>query len=474
MSFLYNEENYNSIINSAFPKKVAQQAAPAPVDPSLVQRLADRLNAELSPAAGDKFTPNVAGQAGVDLKYDDLKFDNLLKFLADNKLKFGPADKDRIVFTKDEFNNALPTDLAQQDKENYDALGNYYINPPALIDYIKYLQGKLSAQNNPLVNARLRLLADQVNQSLPGANLSRQPGKDSTIAPEFKDIDELDKVDNTFSPKYGVKDGANSLTVGDLKNKEALNAWLQGHQAQVVTYDAKGMAHEELYAKAKDIKAAWAAILKALYDRASRLRELATSAELAKKYDYYKKLLAGLGATGEVGAGQGTGPTQNANFSNQPGEAGTAAWEQIVDVLPLGNDINLFRINEFFDKVQSIYGSSQNQDFLRIINSYINSAKTSMTNLDSITNNMKIIKENTLPKDFAYFLKGSTAAYQPAINLLYSIINNTRQVIATIAGRVPEGLSDVKQKMNNQTDFYYGKNRGLLEDLTRQSSQIAR
>lgn len=465
MSFLYDENTYNDIVKSAFPK--LGQAAPTPLNPALLPKLVRRLDAEMSPVQTDTFSigkgdeaTGAAPEAGAGLTLNDLTVDNLVKFLSDHKIMFSTGGpKERIVYSEGDF-ATVPADQ----KQYFDKVGAYMVNPTLFANYVKYLQGSLTKKNNPLINARLKMLIDDVNNKFPDAGLSRTQKPETS---EFPDNTELDKVNNVFDSKEAVGDGNIPLTVGDLKNKEAFNRWLQTHQAQVVTHDDKGGVLKELYAKAKDLDAAWNAILNSLYERAQRLRRLATTTDLAKKYDYYMSLLSNLGARGHGGSGAaGGGPTQQVGYG-QTGGMQQQDFEHILSSLPLGNDINLTRIQGFFDTIKESYKDPRS---LPVINSYISAASTAMDNLKQITNNLFIVPENTVPKDFAMMLKGSTANYGPAINLLYVILNNTRQVIATIASTYPQLAQS--QELKDQINFYYGRNRAFLGDLLRDANQI--
>jgi hypothetical protein len=463
MSFLYDKKVYSDIVERAFPK--LGQQAPTAINPALLPKLVRRLDAEMSPVQTDTFSigkgdeaTGAAPEAGAGLTLNDLTVDNLVKFLNDHKIMFSTGGpKERIVYSQGDFQT-----IPQDQKEYFDKVGTYMVNPVLFANYVKYLQGNLAKKNNPLINARLKMLIDDVNNRFPDAELSRTQKSET---PDFPDNMELDKVNNVFDSKEPAGDGAVPLTVGNLKNKEALNGWLQAHQAQVVTHDDKGGVLKELYAKAKDLDAAWDAIINSLYKRAARLRKLANTQDLVKKYDYYMSLLANLGAKGGPGTSTYGGPTQQAGY-NQSNGMQQQDFEKIVGSLPLGNDINLTRIQGFFDVIKGNYKDPRS---LPVINSYISAAQDAMNKLGQIANNLYIVPENTVPKDLAMRLN-RTADYGPAINLLYVILNNTRQVIATIASTYPQ-LAQT-QTLQDQVNFYYGRNRAFLGDLLRDANQI--
>jgi hypothetical protein len=234
--------------------KEAQAVIPPPpaVD---VHALAQKLVRNLKRTMGGGLSEISGGGAANISTLGNLS--SLLKTLADNKIRI---DGDRAAFTKAEYDSLSPdekeglsffTAETLREADNRLTGVDYYVNVPALSNYLRHLhsvgkdqEGKGQIHSGKLLQVMTTNLLKKVD---PEADIAPPappkpevaPLDDATIVDSFGS-----KVFDEKAPLEGVEMPLGrapfTLRLGDLKSRTTLDAWLHEGTSYVVIYDAQG------------------------------------------------------------------------------------------------------------------------------------------------------------------------------------------------------------------------------------------
>lgn len=224
-----------------------------------VQELAKKLVSNLSRTMESGISEITSGVGKIDaIPSHFTSLSALLKFLADSKIAI---DGKRIAYTDVEFaslpdeekrNLGTITGETMQEVDNRQVGSDYWVNTSALADYLQHLQARGAkdeasgaVQRGKLLQALASNLLKKVQHPSIGAEVSAEPKPiESAPIPDATQVDSFGLL--TFDERNpladeGVAPGqGKTLSLGDLKSRSALDAWLKENTAWVVVYDAQG------------------------------------------------------------------------------------------------------------------------------------------------------------------------------------------------------------------------------------------
>jgi hypothetical protein len=497
MTFLYEQDVLKSLASAL--TKEAQQPGPIGNEIQVAKKLVARLAREVG---GVPEAPNVSAETPtpVGLNTENLQnIGNLLKFLDDNQVKvdgarvaFDQAESEKLQEGEQNKLSPVTINVSRDAATRKWNTADYYVNLPALIKYVTYLQNKAKQEDNKVLSVLIGKLIDQVNTVKPDSGLSRNPksvpGKNVNEVSDDTIIDSFGKVFDSKS--LTVDNGGYVMYAKDLKNKESLNAWMMSNpEAQVITYDKSGRKSGVKYSDSLVDKCV---IINALYKRAVNLSNNSQSAKDTEKYSYYIKRIQEIGTTVVGPNGQvctvgsaytskpGTGgDTELAGYQTNKDQAGTGGGNinttaqigRIISELPLSiEDVNLDRIFSFTNELNTLISGSQGAaagDRNNRIRGYINDLGQKTAALKSLTkHNAAIFPTNISAQEFASMLK-NPANYLPALEGLATVVNLVRMVVA-------EFYSAYKNQIAGMSDQYKQLLRGQIGTNRDDSSIYAR
>lgn len=461
MSFiLENNDLINILLKQA-------QAADASI---VAKKLLNKLEKQYSNTPN---TANISSEIPTSLNVSDLQsIGKLLQFLDNNKVKLNGirlaySDKEYETLPEEE-QAKLATISVNMSRDAATRKWNeadYWANLGALVPYVKYLQEKAVAMEKSgdaqgqVLRVMVGKLIDSINTIKPDSGLTRQKQKSTPENPNvLSDDTVLDdfnvKTFDAKSPYDGHGSNQVKLYAKDLKNREALNAWLmggEGGEAKIVSYDSSGPQTVEF----TNEKANPCIMINVLYLRAKRWLQLSKSTEDTKKYNYYLSKISELapvftdsdGKACTVGGsssqslitalipGEKEGPASPAGSAPQ---LSPAVAQQIISTLPFSiREIDFQRIRSFFDSLSQLMEAAAPDTAIGKLAPTIN-AKTAATNSlmtqfsNTYTSGDTIIPLGQTPMQFVSMLKDKITPgkqFFPALRLLTTILDNTRQII---------------------------------------------
>lgn len=442
MSFLQDPKIYKSIVDGAI--KTAQER-PRPIDVNVVARkLSDNLSRELSNSAPAE---NITSAGNVGITMDNLySLPTLLQFLSQNKLKVSGK---QIVYTKDEA-AAIP------DASGLSQIDEYFVDADALSKYMNHLQEKAKADDNALLQTSLVTLIDQINTTIPNANIGKKKEKSTPESPNvLPDTTVLDRFQKKiFDPKNPMAHTGNDhlLFASNLKSAGALNAWLRdAGEATVVMYNNNQPTPVSFFSQ----NANRCIVPQVLYKRALQFYNTGDE-DQRRVYSHYMKRVQEL-------VGQFTGPNneactleyvapsteQGAGAAAAPGGPGGVTDTQLVQSVPLRmRDLSFQRIKFFFDQYKKFNRAELNPG----IQTAINNAVQGMQYVSAVLTNpgMDLFNLNASAAEINDLVKppvGNVSHYLQFLNYLESILVNTGYVIRSLQSAF--GEKDIGRELQN-------------------------
>ena len=366
MSFIYEVFNDATLAKIL---KIAQTTIPT-VDARfnfIASKLVDKLSDELSPAGqGQQQVSSGTGRA--ELKIDNLHdLNSLASFLLSEGIKI---DNQQIAFST----------IPEGTNQSFVNINNIFLDKGLLVKYVQYLQKLIptlkskSDNEGTAVELAVNNLITQINNIVKDTGLqSKKPGEAVSIA----DSTVLDSFGSKiFDPNYYYADNGNyTLTAGDLKSQQTLNAWLQKTPEANVVMNGKTVAYSFPGSNKCDI-------VRSLYLRAQNKLQLSKTNEEKNNSKYYIDRMKDIGPSFvgpdgkacSLSSSTGQGQSQQeqtsggaaAAWQGKPGsqEQQTAAIEianELIqpNALPLSTtDIDFDRIRNFINKYKQIVADS--------------------------------------------------------------------------------------------------------------------
>lgn len=419
MTFLYEDSKLiDRLLKAAeeFEKKFSKQGQATPATPQPLANLSallGNLREQLNPSLAKPGDFNPTSKVALDSEHMD-SLGDFVKWLdtsgrKDISVKVNPERTNRpseeFWFCKIEPSTAIIVPMARPDRSPV----AYWINPQALKQYLLTLQGDEKLKTNVIFQVQLLKLIQDANKQLD-LDLSEQYKEPEKVLP---DTTVLDSVPKDLDPQQWATPGPVQLTVGDLKNSAALNAWLSGKSISIkVNGRGLGFNHPEYD---------HCAILKILNQRVGFNASRATSVEGQQMAAAYGQKVKAIAA--EIQCNLGDQPQQPGEKPGQPGQGGglAAASPQILMQLS-----SLRPFNSQFISLQEI------SKFLELYGQYANDANVSqmISKLQFTINKFKsdtqmgsdtIQLYNLTTGQFKGMLKNPATAYTTAA-LLYDIV----------------------------------------------------
>ena len=268
MSFILNDKQLRDLLVSLGAKDISKFAQSK--DPktlinveaySLANKLLQDLQSQLSPGTLSNVGTTNPNKFGADFSIKNARnIGDFVNWIADNKLTWNGkpfawkanesniAPKDAWVFSA--YTAVRDRDAASQLKTDV-----AYASKNELVQFIMALRDTEENKNNPVMQAAIGALIDQINKAVPGTIDSKTPAvvqfKDDTVVDGFNG-----NVLYTNNPYLGLSgneaplfEGSNTkLTYANIKSPSALQDWLNNIRIdQYGVLDQKGNVCEAFH-----------------------------------------------------------------------------------------------------------------------------------------------------------------------------------------------------------------------------------